>query len=490
MQSTSRLTRFHSGTPQGCPLSDISSEPDKALNFFELRVADKKPVLAPPFLVPAVIETLRSSPQYQGLVSLVPGEADAFCAQHLSRRGGVVLTSDSDLLAHNIGEGRVAFFRDLCLDATERIACAMFCPSRIAQGLGPSPPKDLCRLAYERKCSPQASFAQLKKACLLPVMNEADYLEFCQQYVQHEVSPLSLSVNGDAICLDGLDPRMSELVLQLGQSQPGSDHNGSDAKVFLAQLLDSPARGSAWEQSMPTRQLAYTVARWIIPGTSSSVQEYRRVQSVDQRGRQADMMPQSAAREYIDTVLETMGRLAELMPDDQATYWILLSLVLELRACDLNGKSSHTLRTIQSPPATKTSSRIPWDIMHFAASIQAGLYSLRMLKQVLALAPPGEAGLPSSNLAQLRDELSHLPPLAQYPGIDEIVGFVQKADTLGIMKILKEFVHIRDSQAQTTSDSFKVQKKKKKPKKQTSKSPDTTKKAMASANMFGLLATE
>ncbi|KAG9899600.1 hypothetical protein KCV05_g16514, partial [Aureobasidium melanogenum] len=62
-----------------------------------------KALPAPPFLVPAVIEMLLES-RFSALVSVIPGEADAYCADAARKHGGVIFTSDSDLLVHDLGE--------------------------------------------------------------------------------------------------------------------------------------------------------------------------------------------------------------------------------------------------------------------------------------------------------------------------------------------------------------------------------------------------
>ena len=68
----------------------------------------------PPFLVPAVIEALRNSQDWAPLIQVVPGEADTYCAQDVRQNGGIVLTSDSDLLVQDLGaDGRVSFFWDV-----------------------------------------------------------------------------------------------------------------------------------------------------------------------------------------------------------------------------------------------------------------------------------------------------------------------------------------------------------------------------------------
>jgi len=68
----------------------------------------------PAFLVPAVLEALRSHSYWGGLVQIVPGEADDSCIADIKQNGGTVLTGDSDLLIQDLGtNGFVCFFSDI-----------------------------------------------------------------------------------------------------------------------------------------------------------------------------------------------------------------------------------------------------------------------------------------------------------------------------------------------------------------------------------------
>lgn len=477
-KSTTQLSLFHSKHLQACPGSDISQGTGAPINPYENRRPPNKALLLPAFLVPAVIEALGKCPRYERLTRMVPGEADAYCAQHLSERGGLVLTSDSDLLAHDLGEGRVAFLRDVYMDSSERLACSTFFPRRLAESFGLAE-GHLRRLGYECKCSPQSTLGQMQQACLKPVLDERDYQDFCLQYLQHETGALPVSIGRNTLSLDGLDPRISELVLQLGQSAPGRKGYAGDARFFLPHLLESPARGSAWEQSIPIRQLAYGIARWTIPGAGSSVLEYRRIQTIDQKGRQVDILSQDAVRVQTDNLLLTMAQLKVLTQNKKGMYWTLLCLVLDIQACEEQEKQSHALHTIKSPAPPK-SPKVPWDIIHFVAQLQAAHYSLRILKQILALTHDDAQLLPET-LTQLRDALSGLPPLVEYPDIDGTLQFLREIDA-GVTQVLKEFVHIPSPRASKLS---KIEKKKKK-----KKSTDVAKKGPGTLNMFDLLSED
>ena len=67
---------------------------------------------AAPFPVPSVLDALATS-RFARVTQVVAGEADTFCALAAYDQGCFVLTSDSDLLVHDLGAGAVAFLSDM-----------------------------------------------------------------------------------------------------------------------------------------------------------------------------------------------------------------------------------------------------------------------------------------------------------------------------------------------------------------------------------------
>ena len=108
------------------------------------------------FLVPAILGTLQGS-QYAARTRLVPEEADGSCARAARSSGGIILTSDSDLLVYDLGRnGAVAFLSDVQLTGDgpigretafqETLKLSVWRPKDIAKKLGlPS----LSRFAFE-----------------------------------------------------------------------------------------------------------------------------------------------------------------------------------------------------------------------------------------------------------------------------------------------------------------------------------------------------
>ncbi|KFA62730.1 hypothetical protein S40285_05010 [Stachybotrys chlorohalonatus IBT 40285] len=440
LKSSSQMSQFFSLHRQTFPRVELSSDDgDVAVYPFSNNNTLPQSKFTPVFLVPAVIDALLQSPRYRDILHLVPGEADAFCAQHVSQHGGIVLTSDSDLLVHTLGEGKVAFLPDVSEDADGEVICALFDPSQISRRLH-IPPEGFRRLAYERKHSPHLSLGQLLQECFQAVSNEAEYQRFCREYEKHESCTVPRLHNESTLQLRSFDPRISEVVLQLGQ-----DSNPNGVRMFLPILLESPPRGSAWEASLYIRQLAYTVARWAIPGATSSVLEFRKIQTLDQKGRSVDMLSKSSADALLSDLVGTMRKLRESTNRSKQYYWVLLYLVLDIRDRQAQEKQSHSLAMLQNERSWRSPSKsanMSWDFAHFISHLQATYYSLRILAQTLSIYPErGSDGFPSSIL-ELRRLLFKMPSLADSPSLQSVETFFKNSDRLDVLSTLADFVHV------------------------------------------------
>lgn len=449
----------------------FSVERDVPVLFSSTRPTGK-PFPPPSFHVPAIIDALRESSCYHQLVHLVPGEADSYCAQHLLKSGGTVLTSDSDLLAHDLGQGQVTFLRDIHVDTHDRLSCASFSSSQICKRLGISS-SQICRLAYERKCSPHSTLPQILRDCSQTIKDPIGYEEFCHEYLDHESASLPFSKAGSPTSVDGVDPRISEFILQMG---PAASKTPDDIKMFLPILLESSSRGSAWEQSTPLRQLAYTIARWIIPGSASDIQEYRRVNTLDQKGRLVCLLPQEAAKTMSKQLINLMTQV-RVQLKDATLHWQVFCLSLDIRYCYEEGKHSHMLQSLRDSIWKRDPSRISWDTIHLVAQLQASYYSLRMLKQVLTLAPS------ETTIPELCDLLTSLPPLRQSPDIEGTMKLLLRASEPHIMKSIARLVPLPASELPC---ELKKPNKRKSPKENGTAAKRVTSNP-ASRNLFDLL---
>ncbi|CCT73482.1 uncharacterized protein FFB20_13745 [Fusarium fujikuroi] len=480
IKSLSQLKAAHASETNGFFPSYFSVANEVAPVLFSAVKPPGKSALPPSFHVPAIIDALRFSPRYKKIVILVPGEADAYCALHLSQSGGTVLTSDSDLLVHDLGKGSVVFLRDIYLDDQSNLACASFSPSHICEKLKLASSAEMCRFAYERKRSAHSTLPQLLQECTQPITDQTGYTEFCHEYLDHVVAPIPTSTYGKEIAIGSLDPRISEMILQLGP-QSGHMHTISDPKMFLPILLESPSRGSAWEQSTPIRQLAYTVARWIIPGALTTVQEYRRVNTLAQKGRQVPLLPQKEAKAWSHELARLMTMIRAGSQVDITRAWYILCLTLDIRYSHEVGKRSHSLQILEESLQAPTFGKITWDTLHFVAHLQAAFYSFRLLKQIISL------GQLQRTLPELNDMLSSLPPLAEFPDVERTIVLLQRSNEGQIYKAISRLVPLENASIDAVPKRTAKDKKKRKVGKNDAPKRQNNSAKSSSRNFFDVL---
>ncbi|KAM0214696.1 hypothetical protein ACHAQD_008797 [Fusarium lateritium] len=257
-------------------------------------------------------------------------------------------------------------------------------------------------------------------------------------------------------------------------------NDSDDLKIFLPILLESPSRGSAWEQSTPIRQLAYTIARWIVPGSSSTIQEYRRVNTTVQKGRQVLMLPERAAKARAQDLVRLMSMAKAGSHGDAAQAWHTLCLTLDIRYCREEGKHSHTLQTLEESLQSPAFKKVTWDIVHFVAHLQAAYYSFRLLKQIMSIAQT------KTMLPELQDMLSSLPLLAEFPDVDKTLTFLQKSGQADVYRTISKLVPLPDTNVVTKPKRTAKDKKRKVSKENAPKSKPRIPKP-ATRNFFDVL---
>ncbi|KAH7171529.1 XPG domain containing-domain-containing protein [Dactylonectria macrodidyma] len=472
-----QLKLAHSSDPRGRSWNYFSSPTNayEAAALFSPKPPPGRPFLPPSFHVPAIIDALKLSPRYRPRVRLVPGEADAYCAQHLLDSGGTVLTSDSDLLVHDLGSGSVVFLRDIYIDGDLRLSCARFSPYQICERLG-LPPDKFCRFAYERKRDTHLSLAQILQECSKPVGDPPSYDVFRQEYLHQEIAPLPVSQTGITLEIDCLDPRVSELVLQLSNTCKREDYQ--QHKIYLPILIEDPTRGSSWEQNTSIRQLTYTLLGWIIPAQSFSVQEYRRVNNTLQKGRQVPLMSKALAGDFAQDLVVLMSSIKREIRLDNELAWYIFCLSLDVRHCLEEDKQSHTLRTLQNASPV-ISGKVSWDTIHFVAQLQAAYYSLRMLAQALSLVPANQL------LPGLHQMLTSMPPLSAFPDVSSVIELLLKTDELKTLKLVSKFVPL--PQPDTGGSKQAVSKKRETSKDDAPVKPVVGRKTLSARNPFDIL---
>ncbi|KAJ6780466.1 hypothetical protein PWT90_01832 [Aphanocladium album] len=487
VKSTTQLASFCGSNRRGCPRCHIIA-PAKAVSIdaFKTGRPETRPLEAPSFLVPAVIEALRRSQKYNPTVQVVPAEADGYCAKAAVEHGGVVITSDSDLLVHDLGSGGVALLRNIYQDDAGAVRAAVYFPRAIFRTLGLSNAADICRFAYERSCSAHTTTPMLIQACSEPVKDEKGYEEFCVQYQEEERAEIPTLSTGQSLALDGLDPRWSELLLQISQPRPPAGAV-TVFRMFLPVLIDSSEKGTAWENSRYIRQLAYSLARHMLPGTNGAVHEYRRVQTIDQGGRQVIMLPQSSVHAELRDVADTLEQLSRLLSGKRdALYWLLAYIVLDIRGSAADARSLFVVDMLQQKKwPGETAENIPWAFVHFVAHMQAIYYSLRMLTQLIHASMADARRAAGSSFAKLAQTLEKLPLLEESPDARTVSMLLRNAPVGKIDEILTHFVEL-------PKPSPAVQKSAKRAKKSVSNGSVSKRpmKSAAASNMFGLLPME
>ena len=179
--------------------------------------------LAPPaFLVPAILDALRSS-KYAQRTNLVPGEADFYCARAARNCGGTILTNDSDLLVYDLGpNGAVAFLSEVQLTGDEPIGrqlagcevlkASIWRPNVIAEKLGLP---DLRHLAFSISQDPHVTMTEALQHAKRSPKAVDGFEGFIEEYNADAFLPNHLTQGRDSLntvvaqC-QHFDPRVSK----------------------------------------------------------------------------------------------------------------------------------------------------------------------------------------------------------------------------------------------------------------------------------------
>ena len=389
-----QLVTFHSVYPNGLR---ALPDPPKPLVIEAAHVLDSsrpvppsfKGLPAAPFLVPTVIEALASSSFYAPMVRVVPAEADVYCAAAARAKGGAIVTSDSDMLVHDIGpNGAVAFFNQLELRKSfagcTSIHVLICRPGEIAKRLAL---EDLRRLAFEIKKDPSAPFqGALQRARGYKPMGirDAHYEDFFEEYASKplDAGPSLTSMPANALVNPSgkwLDPRVSELVLQIAaQTKP-------QVKMYLPFLIDDPSRSSAWAVSSSLRRFAYSLLIFFEPEPS----ELRAVAEHSRKGlRIASLEVHFLTKQQSLTYAQVLeGSFFQLHNGSELTAsHHLFEAYAVYMVCQwyLENDKPRPARAAWSVLLTGAAGKtLTWMEIHLSAQLQAALYSLRMLKQIL-----------------------------------------------------------------------------------------------------------
>lgn len=407
MKTSKDLQNFHRKYANGVTQGRSSWNSNRNISLFPEAQPSHSGASPPPpaFLVPSIIDALRHSEHYASQTKVVPGEADVFCAQYVREHGGTVLTSDSDLLVHNLGSnGSVVFFSDIESNpAGTELTGLQFKSADICERLSLHPEDGLSCLAFELVMDPHISLEQAvskAKNKYSVAAYPGAHKEFTEQYLSPETGS-QVTVEASVV----LDPRISEIVHRCRDKKPA---------MYLPFLLDSPTRTSAWESSKDIRQLAYAILQTVTGLPIPTVAEFRRL---DQPSAGTPIkVPPIAEVEMDAAVLEDV--LSSITKDvkNSKAVWMTLSVYQDVTMTTSQGKVQPlSLKLLQQAVDGKLDIT-SWESVHFLAQCQATYYSLRMLQQIMQHAATQGKGLPPA-LVELQDCLSKLPSLSDFPTI-------------------------------------------------------------------------
>ncbi|KAI1074595.1 XPG domain containing-domain-containing protein [Whalleya microplaca] len=411
----------------------------------------------PPFLVPAVIEALRSHLNWNSITQVVPGEADIFCAQDVREKGGIVLTSDSDLIIHDLGpKGSVSFFWDVVETdpsmGKSGITACKISSHDISARLGLDSFGGLPRLAFEKQKGINVTFNQaLENArdVRKPRLRSFEYRSFMKELDMEEHLPNHHPVLG---VLSSLDPRISELVIQtlllMEDDTVPEDPNAKESRgpetlsMFLPIMVEDRQNRSAWTMCTGIRQTAYGILQGLAHQRSQRIIEYRTLDpSSSNTGRQIDIPSAEDSIQDCAQLAMTIDKLAEKLSSPELR-WFAFAICQDIQwsAAEQRVPLSATLinRVMDQIKDTEDYS---WDLIHWTAQVEACLYSLRMAKQILDVTDFLDQDLPAP-VQQLRQSLASLPPIAEWPRVENMFNLLSRCGRTNVVAAITDMLGI------------------------------------------------
>ena len=425
MESSRReLLDFKAKHPDGVPilpatyrLAPFAATASLPLDSPLPRSARSHGIPAAPFFVASVIEALSES-KYAAITAVVPGEADTFCAAAARKAclGALIFTNDSDLLVHDIGpEGEVALLNQVEFVTDDgntkpsrtcdiiRVSC--FRNHDIAQRLG----VDNCkRIAFEIKCHPSTTLEAAVQRAKRPPSDASAFTEFLSEFDPELPEPIlpqqDHRLKWDRQMNHYLDPRVCELVLQLLDQTSIEPIN-----IYLPPLIEDPARSSAWTSAIEERVFTYSCLRHHLPPKPST--RTRPINEVFRKGdriasTQITLLNKPDTWKYARSLLHSL----QVHDGNIRDRGIIASPYGFWRSYAVSRATTST-DAFQSAFRAEKASFWSWSDVQLAARIEAILYSLRVLRQLLGyLIAIRGASLPKA-VSGLEQALASLPPL-------------------------------------------------------------------------------
>ena len=368
-------------------------------------------------MVAAVKEYLSS--KYRTRVTLVPGEADIYCAADAKKSGLAILSSDSDLAAFEIKHGSVVWMNSVekvtssASNSPATITAHCIKPAHLAKSLGI---KSLQVLAFERYVDPSASFAIIRhraRTSNRPTdpMVEDGWAAFVESY--H--IPVCLIARSTELQL--LDPRLSEIVT--ASISPGPDN--TERHIYFPMLLEDPTRDASWAYGTLFRALTYSLLVNYRDSSQSHscksvIEHYRKGLSIS-----APVLPIANISSLLQSAFDALATHTTHSQTSTANG----SETLKWWSFALNEVQKRKAETSKPPLTAKDvwrlfripqgRSELAWEVIHLHANVHAVLYSFRMLKQALGVVLSGErlTGTMRKTAVELARHLQSLPSIPE-----------------------------------------------------------------------------
>ncbi|KAL1980056.1 hypothetical protein VTN96DRAFT_4702 [Rasamsonia emersonii] len=347
------------------------------------------------------------------ICEMIPGEADIYCAELLKeKQGAAVLTNDSDLLVHDLGaQGSVIFLNSVEMKswnpkcpADAEIRAMALCPAALSRRLGIP---GMRYLAYELKLDPRAGIRELiRRAKLVSETAERSpaYIQFMEEYCSHK--EFTYRPSFDPSVLQTLDARVSELVLQyvsepsLGEDMP---------QIYFSVLHEDHSRRSAWIEGRNIRCLAYSLLNTL----RTSQERYPVVVECVRRGcrfcfDEIGLYDDDSIELELRTLLSRSRFVQEMTGQDPSSsiFWRIYA-INELYNCNNKTPIPPSRKQLEKLLAFEyADERMEWTDIHALAQVQAVLYSLRILTQILHVIP-----VHGGTKREAQILLANLPPL-------------------------------------------------------------------------------
>ena len=380
-------------------------------------------------MVASCIDCLRQS-KWSRVTDVVPGEADCFCARAAELTGAAVLSNDSDLPLHDLGNGCVVILQTLEMTrkhkshAKGHIVAQCLRPYLVATRMTvPS----LLRYGFERSKDPTATASVVKDRARDTTRFEeqsSDYALFEAQY--HVSTDQMEQYLAPSMSLQELDPRNAEVVCQTRQLVVPAVH------VYLPMLLEDPSRDAAWSYGFVYREVAYSVLLWSSPTTTSSTQvlEYARKGARVVANTFTRISQEGVARHLSEIILLLQQYECKEHPNNMSktavNFWLVALHIFynAKREKDVILEPDYALRVCGYPPSNR---RLTWDDVHANACLQSILYSLRILEQLLSHASHEPVFQFWPQLQVLKGLLGNMPCIDQlFFGPRELIAVMQK----------------------------------------------------------------